>query len=145
MDVFVQEKLQNAAQKHGFDASLLAVDSGAGKIRLGVVLDAAQREDQLKFIEIGAYKLNVHDCVFQGESKVRLTEKEVALLVILHAAGGEVVSREQLLRDVWEYADNVETHTLETHIYRLRQKIEVDPSVPQILKTAENGYYLGGC
>jgi len=145
MDVFVQEKLQNAARNHGFDGRLFAVDSGSEKIRLGMVLDSMQRQDRPDFIEIGAYKLNVHDCVFQGRSAVRLTEKEVGLLVILHAAGGAVVSREQLLRDVWEYADNVETHTLETHIYRLRQKIEVDPSVPQILKTAENGYYLGGC
>lgn len=73
---------------------------------------------------------------------MRLTEKETAILKILHAASGEAVSREALLDQVWGYVDGVETHTLETHIYRLRQKIEVDPSAPEVLLTCEAGYQL---
>lgn len=74
------------------------------------------------------------------EAPLRLTEKEVDILRFLHEASGETVSREALLEKVWAYARDVETHTLETHIYRLRQKIEIDPANPVILLTRENGY-----
>jgi DNA-binding response OmpR family regulator len=95
-------------------------------------------------IAIGAYILNAHDGMLISEvgEDVRLTEKEVAILICLHEAGGKIVGREKLLDSVWGYADNVETHTLETHIYRLRQKIEMDPSDPKILLTQEAGYAL---
>ncbi len=73
----------------------------------------------------------------------RLTEKEASLLKLLYEEKGAAITRERLLIDIWDYADNVETHTLETHIYRLRQKIEQDPSNPKILITTENGYGLG--
>ena len=69
-----------------------------------------------------------------------LTEKEVALLRFLHAQKGKSITRKELLEQIWEYADGVETHTLETHIYRLRQKIEKDPAKPEILQTTEDGY-----
>ncbi|MCB1680878.1 MAG: winged helix-turn-helix domain-containing protein [Rhodospirillales bacterium] len=74
--------------------------------------------------------------------KIKLTEKEVAILEYLHNNPGRIVPRKELLSAVWEYAENVETHTLETHIYRLRQKIEQNPSTPQILCTEESGYIL---
>ncbi len=73
---------------------------------------------------------------------VRMTEKETAILAHLYAACGAPVSREDLLANVWSYADTVETHTLETHIYRLRQKIEKNPAEPDILLTVENGYMV---
>jgi DNA-binding response OmpR family regulator len=75
-------------------------------------------------------------------SKLRLTEKETAILRFLHRAGQAVVTREVLLREVWGYNSNVTTHTLETHIYRLRQKIEADPSNAQLLMTEAGGYKL---
>ena len=74
--------------------------------------------------------------------KLRLTEKETAILRFLHRASQQVVSRETLLREVWGYNANVTTHTLETHIYRLRQKIERDPSTAQLLVTESGGYKL---
>ena len=63
-------------------------------------------------------------------SKVRLTEKETAILRYLYRAGQRPVSREVLLQEVWGYNSGVTTHTLETHIYRLRQKVEKDASAP---------------
>ncbi len=75
-------------------------------------------------------------------SKLRLTEKETAILRFLYRAGRAVVSREVLLREVWGYNSNVSTHTLETHIYRLRQKIERDPTKAQLLVTEAGGYKL---
>jgi DNA-binding response OmpR family regulator len=75
-------------------------------------------------------------------SKVRLTEKESSILRYLYRAGQRPVSRETLLREVWGYNSGVTTHTLETHIYRLRQKIEKDAAAPATLVTEVGGYKL---
>ena len=77
-----------------------------------------------------------------GDKKIRLTEKETAILKYLYRAGNKPVSRDTLLGEVWGYNSGVTTHTLETHIYRLRQKIEEDPSHAQILLTEQGGYRL---
>jgi DNA-binding response OmpR family regulator len=74
--------------------------------------------------------------------RIRLTEKEVAILKYLYRAGEKAVGREALLGEVWGYNTSVTTHTLETHIYRLRQKIEQDPSNAEILVTEPGGYRL---
>ena len=74
--------------------------------------------------------------------KVRLTEKETAILKYLYRTGGRMVKRETLLNEVWGYNAGVTTHTLETHVYRLRQKVEIDPSNAQILVTDPGGYRL---
>ena len=75
-------------------------------------------------------------------SKLRLTEKETAILRYLYRAGDRVVTRDILLHEVWGYNANVTTHTLETHIYRLRQKIEAEPGNAKILVTESGGYRL---
>ena len=74
--------------------------------------------------------------------KLRLTEKEAAILRFLHRAERQSVPRETLLREVWGYNANVTTHTLETHIYRLRQKIEENPADSLLLITDGGGYKL---
>lgn len=74
--------------------------------------------------------------------KVRLTEKETAILKYLYRAGARTVNRETLLSEVWGYNSGVTTHTLETHVYRLRQKMERDPSTASILVTEPGGYRL---
>jgi DNA-binding response OmpR family regulator len=75
-------------------------------------------------------------------NKVRLTDKETAVLRYLYRAGQRPVSRETLLQEVWGYNSGLTTHTLETHIYRLRQKIEKDAASPAILVTKAGGYTL---
>jgi len=74
--------------------------------------------------------------------KIRLTDKETNILKYLYRSGSKVVSREELLTEVWGYNAGVTTHTLETHVYRLRQKIEPDPGGPKILITEAGGYRL---
>ena len=74
--------------------------------------------------------------------KIRLTDKETNILKYLYRAGSKVISREELLTEVWGYNAGVTTHTLETHVYRLRQKIEPDPADPNILVTEAGGYRL---
>ena len=74
--------------------------------------------------------------------RIRLTEKEAAILKFLYRAGTRPVARQVLLNEVWGYNANVTTHTLETHIYRLRQKIEPDPGNARLLVTEGGGYRL---
>jgi DNA-binding response OmpR family regulator len=74
--------------------------------------------------------------------RVRLTDKETAILKCLYQAGPQPVPRHVLLDKVWGYNSNVTTHTLETHIYRLRQKLEADPAEFGLLLTAPGGYHL---
>ena len=77
-----------------------------------------------------------------AERTVRLTEKETAILSFLHRAGPAVTGREVLLNEIWGYTAEMDTHTLETHIYRLRRKIEADPANARILITEPGGYRL---
>ncbi len=80
--------------------------------------------------------------VTEDEKKIRLTEKETNILKFLYRATEGVVARDVLLHEVWGYNAGVTTHTLETHIYRLRQKIEPDPSNARLLVTESGGYRL---
>lgn len=77
-----------------------------------------------------------------GKKRLRLTAKEVDILKFLYRHAKRVVSRQVLLDEVWGYNSSVTTHTLETHVYRLRQKIEADPSNCRLLMTAPGGYRL---
>jgi len=79
------------------------------------------------------------------QRKIRLTEKETAILKYLYRVGNKTVTRETLLGEVWGYNAAVTTHTLETHIYRLRQKIEPEPSEAKLLVTEPGGYRLNPC
>ena len=80
--------------------------------------------------------------ITEDERKIRLTEKETNILKFLYRSTGGVVPRDILLHEVWGYNAGVTTHTLETHIYRLRQKIEPDPSNVRLLVTESGGYRL---
>ncbi len=136
--------------------TILGLESGANDyvakpFRLGVLL--ARMRAQLRQHEqsedavfsIGPYtfrpsaKLLVEP---ESNRKIRLTEKETAILKYLYRSGDRVVAREVLLDEVWGYNAGVATHTLETHIYRLRQKIERDPSDAVLLLTEPGGYRL---
>ena len=77
-----------------------------------------------------------------AQKKIRLTDKETSILRYLYRSGEKPVGREELLREVWGYNSNVTTHTLETHVYRLRQKIEPDAQSPKLLITETGGYRL---
>ena len=93
-------------------------------------------------VRIGPYTFHPSAKLLQADGrKVRLTEKETNILKFLHASPG-TVAREILLHEVWGYSPAVATHTLETHIYRLRKKIEMDPANAQILLTEGGGFRL---
>lgn len=136
--------------------TVLALDYGANDyvakpFRFGVLLARirAQLRDHEKFqdatFNIGTYKFRPSVRLLVDESsgrQVKLTEKESAILKYMCQAGETTVYRDDLLRDVWSYNSTVTTHTLETHIYRLRRKMETDPSKAKCLLTETGGYRL---
>lgn len=94
--------------------------------------------------QVGPYEFRPAAKVLIDEKgeKIRLTEKETNILKYLYRAGSKPVSRDELLHEVWGYNPAVTSHTLETHVYRLRQKIEPDPASARILVTEQGGYRL---
>ena len=101
-----------------------------------------QSEDAV--FRIGPYEFRPANKVLVNGTgkKIRLTEKETNILKYLYRSGAHPVSREELLTEVWGYNAGVTTHTLETHIYRLRQKIEPEPGAARLLLTDAGGYRL---
>ncbi len=111
--------------------------------RLRTQLRSFEQNEDATF-KIGPYEFRPSMKLLTDESerKIRLTEKETNILKFLYRAGGKSVPRDQLLKEVWGYNAAVTTHTLETHVYRLRQKIEPDPSNARLLMTDSGGYRL---
>ena len=135
--------------------TILGLESGANDyvtkpFKLGVLLarlraqlrQHEQSEDAVFTIGPYTFKPAAKLLLDSGGSKIRLTEKETSILKYLYRAGERVVTRDVLLHEVWGYNAGVTTHTLETHIYRLRQKIEKDPSQAELLITETGGYKL---
>lgn len=101
-----------------------------------------QSEDAVFALGPYTFKPAMKTLVTEDERKIRLTEKETNILKYLYRAPEGVVPRDVLLHEVWGYNAGVTTHTLETHIYRLRQKIEPEPSNARLLVTESGGYRL---
>lgn len=101
-----------------------------------------QSEDAVFALGPYTFKPAMKTLVTEDEKKIRLTEKETNILKYLYRAPEGVVPRDVLLHEVWGYNAGVTTHTLETHIYRLRQKIEPEPSNARLLVTESGGYRL---
>lgn len=135
--------------------TILGLDSGANDyvtkpFRFAVLLariraqlrQHEQSEDAVFTIGHYTFRPSQKLLVKEDGAKVRLTEKETSILKFLYRTGEKAVTRDVLLHEVWGYNANVTTHTLETHIYRLRQKIEADPSNARLLVTEGGGYKL---
>jgi DNA-binding response OmpR family regulator len=134
--------------------TILGLDSGANDyvakpVRLGVLmarLRAQLRQFELSdeaTFQIGPYSFRpAVKMLTVGPRKIHLTEKETAILKYLYRVGDRAVSRDVLLGEVWGYNAGVTTHTLETHIYRLRQKIEPKSGETNLILTEPEGYRL---
>ncbi|MDA0239648.1 MAG: response regulator transcription factor [Proteobacteria bacterium] len=136
--------------------TILGLDAGANNyitkpFRIGVLMARVRahirehEQSEYAVFTIGPYSFRPAGKIMLDEEqnkKVRLTDKETAIIKYLYLAGERVVGRDTLLGEVWGYNAGVTTHTLETHVYRLRQKIEADPSNAQLLVTEPNGYRL---
>jgi DNA-binding response OmpR family regulator len=134
---------------------ILGLESGANdyvtkpfrfSVLLARIRAALRQHDQSEDVvfTIGPYSFQPASKLLETPDggKVRLTDKETNILKYLYRQGPKTITREILLKEVWGYNNRVTTHTLETHIYRLRQKIERDPSNARLLVTEEGGYRL---
>ena len=135
--------------------AILGLDAGANDyvtkpFRFGVLLARIRAqlrsheasEDAVFRIGPYAFRPSAKQLLDEKGAKIRLTEKETSILKYLYRAGEKPVTREELLAEVWGYNAGVTTHTLETHVYRLRQKIEPDPAHAKLLITEPGGYRL---
>lgn len=142
------------ASRDGDAEAILGLDSGANDfvakpVRLGVLmarLRAHLRQYELAddaTFQIGPYSFRpAVRMLVDGHKRIHLTEKETAILKYLYRMADRPVSRAVLLGEVWGYNSRVSTHTLETHIYRLRQKLEPEPGNYRYLVTEPEGYRL---
>ena len=141
---------------HDSDAdTILGLDAGANDYvtkpfrftvllaRMRAQLRQHEQSEDATFV-VGPYNFKpAHKFLLtQTGEKIRLTEKETNILKFLLRSADTIVGRDTLLHEVWGYNANVTTHTLETHIYRLRQKIEPDPTRVSLLVTESGGYKL---
>jgi DNA-binding response OmpR family regulator len=134
---------------------ILGLESGANdyvtkpfrfSVLLARIRAALRQHDQSEDVvfTIGQYSFQPAAKILEASdgNKVRLTDKETSILKYLYRQGPKTITRDVLLKEVWGYNNRVTTHTLETHIYRLRQKIERDPSNARLLVTEDGGYRL---
>lgn len=134
---------------------ILGLESGANdyvtkpfrfSVLLARIRAALRQHDQSEDVvfTIGQYSFQPAAKLLESSdgNKVRLTDKETSILKYLYRQGPKTITRDVLLKEVWGYNNRVTTHTLETHIYRLRQKIERDPSNARLLVTEDGGYRL---
>ena len=134
---------------------ILGLESGANdyvtkpfrfSVLLARIRAALRQHDQSEDVvfTIGPYSFQPANKLLEAQDggKVRLTDKETSILKYLYRQGPKTITRDVLLKEVWGYNNRLTTHTLETHIYRLRQKIERDPSNARLLVTEEGGYRL---
>lgn len=153
-DPLVQRVVREQAQARHLPVRFVAAGEPAAivvalPVRLGALLQRIRQislrlSATAQLARIGAFVFDpaLGVLISAADEEIALTEKEAAILKCLLQAQGAFVSRRDLLTQVWGYAEGVETHTLETHVYRLRQKLEHDPARPVTLITAEQGYRL---
>lgn len=112
------------------------------QIRSAIHLYDNSQEGYLQFnrYELRPFLKEIYN--LRNSDTVKLTEKEVAILKYLYKAGDKIVTKNELLQEVWGYNPAITTHTIETHIYRLRQKVEQDAADAQLILTSEGGYQL---
>ncbi len=113
--------------------------------RVRYILSGRNRFAQTEIIEFSGFTLNTEDGMMTDDvsgDQVRLTDKEKLLIVSLYEQESKSLDRQALLQKVWFYAETAETHTLETHLYRLRQKLEDSFGVKDLIVTKDGVYTL---
>jgi len=121
----------------------------ARPVRLGALLARIEahwgENSEVELLQLGPYEFVPAEQLLRepgSDAVIRLTELERKLLLYLASANGAAVDRDQLLAHVWGYSAGVDTHTVETHIWRLRQKIETDDPASRFLVTEAGKYRL---
>jgi DNA-binding response OmpR family regulator len=120
----------------------LTLSSFLNELRAGINLSTASDAGRLRF---GAYELDPlkkEICHISSGETFKLTEKEISVIQYLYKIRNRIVTKNELLSEVWGYSPDATTHTIETHIYRLRQKVEQDGQKEALILTQDGGYLL---
>lgn len=120
----------------------LVLNDFINKLRSFINLAFNSNDGVLKFNKYCLHPLNKEIVNLRNKETVKLTEKEVAIIQYLYKIKDRIVTKTELLQQVWGYSPEVTTHTIETHIYRLRQKVEHDDISAQLFVTEDGGYIL---
>ena len=144
------------AEELGEDVAIVALDAGANdyvlkpfkiNVLVAKIRSNIRQFEQSEFaiLRFGRFSFKPGDKILLNNSskeEVRLTDKETAIIKLLYLSGGEVVTRATLLEEVWGYNTTLTTHTLETHIYRIRQKVGNASSGQDFIATESEGYSM---
>ena len=144
------------AEELGEDVAIAALDAGANdyvlkpfkiNVLVAKIRSNIRQFEQSEFaiLRFGRFSFKPGDKILLNNSskeEVRLTDKETAIIKLLYLSGGEVVTRATLLEEVWGYNTTLTTHTLETHIYRIRQKVGNASSGLDFIATESEGYRM---
>lgn len=146
-DFCLQLVLETAKRRQFLVTAEIDLAAFGERPRIGQILDRLGGRNSAASsavnVQVGPYLFDSANLTLtEGARTIRLTEKERDILVALLQAPDRRIGRRDMLGKVWGYASGVETHTLETHVYRLRQKLESDPARPVLLLTDGDGYAL---
>ena len=144
------------AEELGEDGAIVALDAGANdyvlkpfkiNVLVAKIRSNIRQFEQSEFaiLRFGRFSFKPGDKILLNNTsreEVRLTDKETAIIKLLYLSGGEVVTRATLLEEVWGYNTTLTTHTLETHIYRIRQKVGNTSSGQDFIATESEGYRM---
>ena len=111
------------------------------KIKTNTLLPRIRRRECINFKEYSLYPIKKEIIINNINKTIKLTEREVEIIKFLYQNPSGIVTKEDLLEKVWGYSAEATTHTIETHIYRLRQKVEQEGG-SQLIITENNGYRL---
>ena len=106
--------------------------------------DVMQASNEKKgIINYKKYKYDFNSrLLFYEDGKLRFTEKENEIFACLINYSNNPISKQKLLKDIWKYDDQIDTHTLETHIYSLRKKLESKLGLKNFLNHLDEGYQI---
>lgn len=140
--VFLSKEDNDNIKAHAIIQKPFLLSNFLDTIKASINIYENSEEGNLEFNKYILYPSRKEILNKRNKSVTKLTEKEVSILKYLYKNSGKIISKNDLIQEVWEYSADVATHTVETHIYRLRQKIEQDNSDNQIIITSEGGYQL---
>ena len=120
----------------------LVLSSLLDSLKSGIHMFENSEEGYLRFNQYELRPLAKKILNERNGDVTKLTEKEVSIIKYLYKAGSKIISKNELLQEVWGYSPDVTTHTIETHIYRLRQKVEQENTDAQLILTSDGGYQL---
>jgi len=137
--IISQEKNDDFKNQLNINKSPIKIKKLFEQINLKFLKDTFHQQSD---IPIGSYRLNLNSKKLSKNNKIiDLTEREMNLIIFLKKKSLPV-KIDQLQKEVWGYNSQLETHTVETHIYRLRKKIKEEFADENFIKSLKDGYLI---